>query len=269
MTIEAGRKLALVTGASAGIGVAFARQLAADGHDVILVARRLERLEALAAELSAKHGVAAIPLRIDLSLPDAREKVAAALEKLGRKVDVLVNNAGFSTATTYAATPWERESAMIMTLMHAVASLTHLVLPDMLARGQGRIINVASVVGFAPGVAGHTLYPAAKSFVIKFTQSLDCEVRAKGIKVTALCPGFTETEFQDVAGMSELAQKSRLTRGDDPALVVAQGLSGNLAGKVIVVTGMRNKLSRFAMKVLPEGLTRPLINYGARKFRKE
>jgi uncharacterized protein len=138
----------------------------------------------------------------------------------------------------------------------------------MIARGSGRIINVASVVGFAPGVAGHTLYPASKSFVIKFSQSLDAELRAKGIKVSALCPGHTDTEFQAASGMADLAAAGRWSKGADPVAVVRQGLSGNAAGRVIIVTGLGNKLARTVMKVLPEAVTRPLINYGARHFRR-
>jgi uncharacterized protein len=261
------RPLALVTGASAGLGAEFARQLAESGHDVMLVARRLDRLEALAAKLQS-HGITAIPLKVDLARMDARDEIAAALASHGRHADVLINNAGFSIPDTFVTTPWERERDMLMTLVYAVTSLAHLVLPAMVAKRRGRIINVASVAGFAPGVAGHTLYPASKSFVIKLSQSLDSEVRRKGIKVTALCPGYTETEFQTASGMSDLVAKTPRHAGQDPRQVVAAALSGNAAGRVIVVTGIGNKVSRLVLKVLPEAITRPVINYGARRYRR-
>jgi uncharacterized protein len=261
------RPLALVTGASAGLGAEFARQLAASGHDLMLVARRLDRLEALASELASRYGIAALPLRIDLARVEARDEIAAALQAAGRDVDILINNAGFSIPGTFAATPWERERDMLITLVYAVTALAHLVLPAMIKRRSGRIINVASVVGFAPGVAGHTLYPASKSFVIKLSQSLDSELRAKGIKVTALCPGSTATEFQTASGMDDLVAKAP-RRADDPRDVVAAALAGNAAGRVIIVTGAWNKISRLVLKVLPEAITRPIINYGARHYRR-
>jgi uncharacterized protein len=261
------RPLALVTGASAGLGAEFARQLAASGHDVMLVARRLDRLEALATTLRP-HDITAIPLKVDLARMDAREEIAAALAACGRHADVLINNAGFSIPDTFTTTPWERERDMLMTLVVAVTGLAHLVLPAMIAQGRGRIINVASVAGFSPGVAGHTLYPASKSFVIKFSQSLDCEVRRKGIKVTALCPGYTETEFQIASGMSDLVAKTPRHAGQHPREVVAAALAGNAAGRVIVVTGIENKISRLVLKVLPDAITRPVINYGARRYRR-
>jgi uncharacterized protein len=263
-------RLALVTGASAGLGAEFARQLAAARYDVVLVARRRERLEALAQELMAKHDVQAIVLPCDLARMEARDDIMAALATAapGRSIDMLVNNAGFSIPASFAATDWQRESDMIMTLVYAVCSLTHAVLPDMIAKGNGRIINVASVAGFAPGVAGHTLYPAAKSFVIKFSQSLAAEVASKGIQVTALCPGYTRTEFQTASGMDDLAAKTPRRFADEPSDVVRQAIAANREGRVIIVTGLHNRLSRLALKVIPEFITRPLINRAAARFRK-
>ena len=158
---------------------------------------------------------------------------------------------------------------MIMTLVYAVCSFTRAALPHMLAQGWGRIINVGSVAGFAPGIAGHTLYPASKSFVLKFSQSLDCEVRARGIKVTAFCPGFTHTEFHAASGMTELLAKSPRRGGAHPPEVVAQALAANERGQVILVTGLRNKVRRLFLKLLPEAVTRPIINAGAARFRRD
>jgi uncharacterized protein len=262
--------LAVVTGASAGLGAEFARQLAAAGYNVVLIARRRERLEALAQELRTQHRIQALALPCDLAGIGARDQVIAGIAAAfpGQTIDMLVNNAGFSIPASFAASEWQRESDMIMTLVYAVCSLTHAALPGMIAKGQGRIINVASVAGFAPGVAGHTLYPAAKSFVIKFSQSLAAEVSAKGINVTAVCPGYTRTEFQTASGMDDLATKSPRRFADEPADVVRQALAANREGRVIIVTGLHNRLSRWALKVLPEFITRPLINRAAARFRK-
>lgn len=266
---ETRRRLALVTGASAGLGAEFARQLAAGGNDVMLVARRLDRLEALARELAAAHGIEAYPVKVDLAQADAHRLVIEAVASRGRSIDILINNAGFTIPEVFAKADWQRESDMIMTLVYAVCSLTHAALPHMLAQSWGRIINVASVAGFAPGIGGHTLYPAAKSFVIKFSQSLDCEVRSRGVYVTAFCPGLTRTEFHAASGMTELMAKAPRRFGAEPPEVVAAALAANAAGRVILVTGLRNKVRRVALKLLPEGLTRPIINYGAARYRRE
>ena len=185
------RPLALITGASAGLGEAFARAYAGRGYDLVLVARRLDRLEALAAELSAAHGVEVFPVQADLAVYGVETKVLDAVAALGRSTDLLVNNAGFSIPQSFAAVPWTRQQGFLMTLVVSACGLAHGVLPGMIERGRGAIINVASLAGFAPGAAGHTLYPGAKSLAIKFSEALDAEYRAAGIRVTAICPGFT------------------------------------------------------------------------------
>jgi len=263
------RRLALITGASAGLGAEFARQLAAAGNDVVLVARRLDRLEALARELSAAHGIEAYAVRADLGQAETHRLVMDAVASRGRSVDILVNNAGFTIPEVFAKAEWQRESDMIMTLVYAVCSFTHAALPHMLAQGWGRIINVASIAAFAPGIAGHTLYPASKSFVVKFSQSLDCEVRGRGVHVTAFCPGLTRTEFHIASGMTELMAKAPRRFGAEPPEVVAAALAANAAGQVVLVTGLRSKVRRVALKLLPEGLTRPIINYAAARYRRD
>jgi short-subunit dehydrogenase len=263
------RRLALITGASAGLGAEFARQLAAAGNDVALVARRLDRLEALARELTAAHGIEAHAVQADLGQTDARRLVMDAVAARGRSVDILVNNAGFTIPEVFAKADWQRESDMIMTLVYAVCSFTHAALPHMLEQGWGRIVNVSSIAAFAPGIGGHTLYPAAKSFVVKFSQSLDCEVRGRGIHVTALCPGYTKTEFHAASGMADLVAKAPRRFGAEPSEVVSAALSANAAGRVVVVTGLRSKVRLVALKLLPESLTRPIINWGAARYRRE
>src|SRR5271167_3377317 len=156
---EPPRSLALVTGASAGLGAAFARAYAARGLDVALVARRADRLEALAGELSRAHGVETIVIPADLATYEAHAPVLAAIEGRGRVVDVLVNNAGFGIAQSFTAVPWSRQRDFLMTMVVAACGLAYGVIPGMAARRRGSIINVASLAGFSPGVAGNSLYP--------------------------------------------------------------------------------------------------------------
>jgi short-subunit dehydrogenase len=219
--------------------------------------------------LAAAHGIEAYAIKADLGHPDAHRLVMDAVAARGRSVDILVNNAGFTIPEVFAKADWQRESDMIMTLVYAVCSFTHAALPHMLAQGWGRIINVSSIAAFAPGIAGHTLYPASKSFVVKFSQSLDCEVRRRGVYVTAFCPGLTRTEFHIASGMTELMAKAPRRFGAEPPEVVSAALAANAAGRVILVTGMRSKVRRIALKLLPEGLTRPIINWGAARYRRD
>jgi len=266
MLTPAPRPLALITGASAGIGKAFAEALAAQGHDVALVARRLDRLQALAGALQAKYAVTAMPIAADLSKPEAHEAILAALG--GRGVDVLVNNAGYSLPKTFAAYSWAQQRDFVMTLVMAVIGLTHGVLPGMIARGRGRIITIGSMAGFSPGAAGHTLYPAAKNFVLKFSQSLDAEVRAKGIKVSCVAPGFVATEFQAANGM-----EAQMERGVPKALIqsaerlAAVALQANARGRVIITPDIVSMLASFLMRYLPDWIVIPMVRGGAEKFR--
>ncbi|MDB5456180.1 MAG: dehydrogenase, partial [Caulobacter sp.] len=192
------RRLALITGASSGIGAAFARIYASHGYDVALTARRADRLEALAAEIALRFGVEAFAIPADLAQPDGVDVVLAGVEAQGRVVDALVNNAGYGLPGTYAQTAWSEQAVFLQVMLTAVCELTHKVLPGMVERRFGRIVNVASLAGLVPGAAGHTLYGATKSFLVKFSQSLHLETEAHGVHVTALCPGFTYSEFHDV-----------------------------------------------------------------------
>ena len=202
------RPLALITGASAGIGAAFARAYAARGYDLALCARRADRLEALAGELSAAHGIEAFAVPADLATWEACETVLAAVAARGRTVDVLVNNAGFSIAQSFASVPWAKQRDFLMTLVVNACGLAHGVIPGMVERGRGAIINVASLTAFAPGVEGHSLYPGAKSLSVKWSQSLAAELGGKGIRVTAVCPGFTLTEFAEANGTKQVMDQA-------------------------------------------------------------
>jgi short-subunit dehydrogenase len=190
------RRLALITGASAGIGAAFARIYASHGYDVALTARRLDRLEALAAEIRLRFGVEAYPIAADLAQPEAFDQVLAAIEAEGRVVDALVNNAGYGLPGAYAQTGWADQSAFLQVLLVSVCALTHKVLPGMVERGFGRIVNVASVAGLrGGGLLGAAAYAAAKAGVLGLTRALAAELASTGVSVSAVAPGAAETEM--------------------------------------------------------------------------
>jgi uncharacterized protein len=259
------RHLAVITGASAGIGEAFAQALAGRGCDVCLVARRLERLEILAHHLETTHKITAFAIQADLGDPNAFELIVAGLAAKGRHADILVNNAGYSLAHEFLDTSEIHQRHFVQVLVTSVVSLTHALLPGMVARGFGRIINVASMVAFSPGAAGHTLYPAAKSFIVKMTQSLAAEVGDKGVHVTAICPGSTQSEFSKANGTDALMAKSGLYLQTAQA-VVETALAANDAGKEVVVPGIPNKIAVFIMKLLPDALVAAIIRPQAKKF---
>jgi short-subunit dehydrogenase len=260
------RRLALVTGASSGLGAAFARAYAARGFDLALVARRKDRLDALAVELAAKHGVEALVLPADLALFEAHLPVLAAIAAAGRTIDVLVNNAGFGIPQSFAGVPWDRQRDFLMTLVVAPCGFAHGVIPGMVERGGGAIINVGSLAAFSPGVAGNSLYPGAKSLAVKLSQSLDAEYRAKGLKVTAICPGYTRTEFGEAAGVQDLFDAEPRALWQSAETVVETAIAANEAGKVVVIPGWHNKLAVALMRTLPEPLVRAIIGAGAKKY---
>jgi uncharacterized protein len=259
------RRLAVITGASAGIGETFAKAYAARGCDVCLVARRLERLQTLAQSLEAGHGIKAFCVQADLSDPEAYKAIVDALTAQGRSADILVNNAGYSLAHEFLATTETAQRDFVQVLVTSVVSLTHALLPAMVARGYGRIINVASMVAFSPGAAGHTLYPAAKSFVVKMSQSLAAEVGHRGVNITAICPGSTESEFARANGTDAIMAKSGLYT-QSAQEVVDTAIKANEAGREVVVPGLPNQIAVCLMKLLPSGLVAAIIRPQARKY---
>lgn len=194
---------ALVTGASAGIGQEFCRQLAAMGYHLVLVARRADRLHTLASELRHEHGTACLVLPTDLSEPNAAASIARELEKEDVEVEFLVNNAGYGLPGRFVEAGWQDHRDFIQVMMTAVCDLTWRLLPAMQKARKGYVVNVASVAGMMPGSEGHTLYGASKAFLIPFTESLALENRYHGVNISALCPGFTYSEFHDVSGTRE------------------------------------------------------------------
>lgn len=244
---------ALVTGASNGIGADLARVLAQHGHDVVLVARTQSKLEALGQELSSRYGVRAEPLAVDLADPGAAGRVRDALRERALAIDLLVNNAGIGLHGTFAENDPEAQLRLLQLNVVALTALTRLLLPDMIARRSGRILNVASTAAFVPGPL-MAIYYASKAYVLSLSVALENELAGTGVRVTALCPGPTRTGFSEAAGITRV----RLFRagGVMEAMEVARvGYAGLEAGKSIVVPGLRNRLIAGSSGLAPRSLT--------------
>jgi short-subunit dehydrogenase len=247
-------RLALVTGASAGIGAAFARLYAQAGCDLVLTARREDRLEALAAELRAAHGVRAMTIAADLSKPGAVDVILGEIAAAGATVDVLVNNAGYGLPGTWRGTTWEAQAAALQLMLTAPLELSHKLLPGMVERRWGRILNIASLAGFAPGGPGHTTYAAIKSALIRFSQSLHAELEGTGVHCTAVCPGLTYSEFHDVNGTRARVSQAPARFWQSAEEVVEAGYDASEHNRAVVVTGATNKLIAVAARITPDAL---------------
>jgi short-subunit dehydrogenase len=265
---ETKRRVALVTGGSSGIGEAFADVFAADGFDLVLAARREDRLRAVQERIQRQHGVHVDVIVSDLSQRDASERLCAGIASRGVKIDALVNNAGYGVPGAYMASTWDTHAAFIQVMVTTVAELTHRLLPGMIERRYGRIVNVASLAGLVPSPAGHTLYAASKAFLIKFSESLAYEVERDNVHVTAVCPGFTFSEFHDVTGTR--AAMNRLPRfmWMDAADVAKQGHAAVMAGKPIIVTGRVNSAIATLVRILPQRLVVGAGRRVGRSYRK-
>jgi uncharacterized protein len=262
------RRLCLVTGASAGIGAEFARLYAERGYDLALTARRTDRLDALAAELKDKWGATSLIISADLADRAAPKAILDAIEAQGRHVDALVNNAGYGLQGNYLASSWEDHAAFMQVLVEAPLELAHRVLPGMQARKFGRIVNVASLAGHVPGSAGATLYGASKAFLIKFSQSLNLENQTTGVHVSALCPGFTRSEFHDVNGMRDQINTMPSWMWLEARKVVEIGFDGVEANQAVVVSGGTNKAIAAFAKLLPDSIALGLMKSQMSKFRR-
>jgi short-subunit dehydrogenase len=245
---------ALITGASAGIGRELARCFAADGHDLLLVARRLPELRALCTELEQRHRIKARAVACDLGSPSALEQLLGEVREL--ELEYLVNNAGFGTCGSFAELAAEREAAMVELNVTAVVLLTRAVLPQMLARGRGRILNLGSTAGFQPGPYMATYY-ATKAFVNSFSEALMYELKGSGVSVTLSCPGPTETEFGDISGVN----KTRLFKlGAMPAASVAeQAYRAMQRGRPVIVHGFLNWLGTQLIRISPRAAVRAIV----------
>jgi len=247
------KRTVLVTGASAGIGKAFAEVFAAHGWDLVVTARRRDRLEALGRALGEQHGTRVHVITADLAERNAGQHIADQVAKAGLAIDGLVNNAGYAVAAKYRSSTWQQQADFIQVMVTAVAELTHRFLPGMVERRYGRIVNIASVAGLLPGAAtGHTLYSASKAFVVRFSQSLSMEVHKHGVHVTAVCPGFTHSEFHDVTNTRDKVQHYPSAMWMDADTVARQGYDASMRGDVVYVNGWLNWGITSLARVLPE-----------------
>ena len=261
---------ALVTGASAGIGAEFCRQLAAKGYPVVLVARRRDRLETLAIQLQRDHGVDTRVFALDLSVANAGAELIQKLKSENISVEFLVNNAGYGVPGHFTVPDWHSHVEFIQVMITAVCDLTWRLLPAMQARKSGYIINVASLAGLVPGSAAHTLYGASKSFLIRFSESLAMENSATGVRVSALCPGFTYSEFHDVSGTRQLVSKMPAWMWMEAAEVVSCGIDAVIRKhRVVAIPGRVNRLIARLMRWLPMDSAIRLTRRLSRFFRSQ
>jgi uncharacterized protein len=243
---------ALVTGASSGLGAAMARQLASWRCDLILTARRQDRLDALCAELVAAHGVGARAVRADLCDPAAPARLHQAVREAGTPIDILINNAGFGTYQSFERNPWERHAELLQLNVSALVELTHRFLPDLLDRPRrAHIMNVASTAAFVH-VPRFASYNGSKAFVLAFSQSLAAELAGGRVRVTCVCPGGTWTEFSEVAGQTlSAAARAGMMSAERCARIALRGM---LRGRRVVVPGGTNKAIRLSSRLLPQRL---------------
>jgi len=258
---------ALVTGASAGIGAAFARELASRGMSLVLTARRADRLDALAAEIMQHHGVGVECIAADLADPSAPQKLCAEIERRGITIDALINNAGYGLPGSFVSQPWAKHAEFIQVMMTAPCELARLLLPGMQQRGYGRIVNIASLAGLVPGSAGHTLYGASKAFLIKFSQSLALENVRHGVNVCAVCPGFTYSEFHDVTGTRGVVSKMPHWMWLSADEVARRGMDAVERGEIVYVTGRVNRAIKALFKLLPDRFALRTMQKRSKDFR--
>lgn len=248
-------RTALLTGASSGLGEEFARLFAADGVDLVLVARRRDRLEALATELRAARKVSVQVIAADLGVPEEVERVIREVQSQGLEIEFLVNNAGLGNVGPFAGSDLAPQLVMVDVNMRALVRLTHAFLPAMLARRRGRVLNIGSTAGLQPGPYG-AVYYASKAFVNSFTEAIAHELRGTGVTATVSLPGATATEFASVAGSGA----TRLFRSGvmSSAEVARDAYRAMLGGKVFLVHGWKNKVLGFSVRLGPRSLVRSI-----------
>ncbi|PHR56938.1 MAG: dehydrogenase [Robiginitomaculum sp.] len=263
------RKLCLITGASAGIGAALAREFAAHGWDLALTARRKDRLQDMAEELKAQYGVESLIIPADLTKKTAPKAIMKAVSDAGRQVDGLINNAGYGLPGTFTQPSWKDHDRFLQVMLNAPLELCYLALPGMRERRFGRIINVASLAGHLPGSSGHTLYGADKSFLIKFSESLNFENVEHGVHVSALCPGFTYSEFHDVNDTRPMVSQMPNYMWKTAEYVAKSGYEAVERNVPVRIPGGVNKTIAAIVKILPDPLARSWMKAQSAKFRRQ
>lgn len=248
----------LITGASAGIGVEFARQVAERGYNVTLAARRVDRLIELAAEIERDHGVTAHAVQCDVTSAESRSALLAGIDERGEKIDILINNAGAGGDGFFWEAPFEKELGTVELNVVALTALTHMILPEMVERGSGAILNVASTAAMQP-IPRQAVYAATKSYVLSFSQALSKELSGTGVSMTVLCPGPTRTEFFG-ARQDDLEKESPgfvWQNADDCAKA---GLDGLFKRKRVVIPKAINRLGAVSSKHSPTGMTLEVLD---------
>jgi len=247
----------LITGASAGIGLELARIFAGKGYGIIAVARNRRKLEELSSELEEKYKIPAVILVKDLAEPEAAAQIHEELAKKGINVDILVNNAGFGNFGAFAGQKLENMTSMIQVNITALTQLTRLFLPDMIQRHQGHILNIASVAAYSPGPL-MAVYYATKAYVLSFSEALTIELAESGVRVTAVCPGPTASEFQRRANMEGPAHRKSAPMMSSYDVAEAC-FNGMLANRAVVIPGMSNKLAAFSTRFIPRSLSGKIV----------
>jgi uncharacterized protein len=248
-------KTALITGASAGLGTDLAWLFAESGHDLVLVARRREKLEEIARDIRSKHSITIHVVSEDLAHTGAAERITMELARRSVEVEVLVNNAGFGTTGAFAERDLVRELEMVQVNIVALMELTHALLPAMIGRRSGRVLNMGSTAGFLPGPF-MSVYYASKAFVNSFTEALSFELAGTGVTATVCCPGATATEFAKVAGNDKSPLfKARVMSSRE---VAEEAYAATMAGRPLVVTGFANKVKIASLRLAPRGVARKM-----------
>jgi short-subunit dehydrogenase len=241
---------------------------ATEGFDLVIAARREDRLNTVAARLRDRHGVRVGIIVTDLSAAGAPERLCDEVAARGLTIDALVNNAGYGVPGVFLASPWERQHAQLQVMVVALAELTHRLLPGMIERGYGRVLNVASLAGLVPAPAGHTLYAASKAFVVRFSEALSHEVARHGVHVTALCPGFTLSEFHDVTGTRDRVSRMPSWLWMDAPTVARQGYDAVMAGVPIYINGRVNRTIAQLCRYVPLSIVSAVGRRLGRSYRK-
>ena len=249
---------ALVTGASSGIGADMARELAARGHDLALVARREDRMQELADELAERHAVRAETFGCDVAEPEQRARLIGEVAERGLTVEILINNAGFGSGGAFHALDGDGETGMVRTNVEAVVALTSAWLPAMVERRRGAVLNLASLIAFQP-IPFQATYGASKAFVLSFTQAVHEEVRGTGVTISALCPGPVRTEFGESGGFGGADDRIPSFMWLDSETVARAGIEGLEKGQRVIVPGVVNRLGAFSGHYMPRALLLPLV----------
>jgi uncharacterized protein len=255
--------IALITGGTSGIGAAFARRLAAEGSDLVLVARDPDRLEQAAADLTAEFGISVETLRADLTMMDGMALVEARIKDMDKPIDLLVNNAGVGVKGSFVEASVEDHVAMVRINVVALLRLTHAAMTMMTRRNRGDIINISSVAGFVPGTRPSATYAATKSFVTALTEGLATAVAGTGVRISAICPGFVKTEFHERAGIDVSKKGGRMWF--DAADVVDVGLKDHRSGKIVSVPGGTYKAIVLLSRIAPRSSVRFFVARFAKK----